>query len=124
RNQAPSLLIYLQGAEIYHSRLEWRIRFYTNLNWHTNFFSLYNMKKYRHTFNTLSRQFIKGWLQYALAQPVDIDLPVVYSFVKDYIGFAKLSIGFAKVKQNLASSFAQEEAKETIEELIPQESYS
>lgn len=82
------------------------------------------MKKYQHRFNTLSRQFINCWLQYALAQPVDIDLPVVYSFVKDYIGFAKLSIGFDKVKQNLALSFDQKESKETIEELIPQESYS
>ncbi|HYF69557.1 MAG TPA: hypothetical protein VD884_15535 [Ohtaekwangia sp.] len=82
------------------------------------------MKNYQHRFNTISRQFINCWLQYALAQPVDIDLPVVYRFVIDYIGLTKFSIGFNKVRQNLALSFDEEAAKETIEELIPQESYS
>ena len=77
-----------------------------------------------HTISSLARQFVNCWLAYTLSQPVNIDLPVALYFVKLYLGVPLIQSSFYRMRLQTMALFQKEEVKETIEELIPQESYS
>lgn len=70
------------------------------------------------------RQVVNVWLAYTLSQPVDIDVPVVMNFIRLYLGIPLLELLFEKVRYHAVTSWSSKTSKETIEELIPQESYS
>jgi hypothetical protein len=70
------------------------------------------------------RQVVNVWLAYVLSQPVDVDVPVVMNFIRLYLGIPLLECLFHKIKYHVVSSLTNKTSKETIEELIPQESYS
>ena len=40
--------------------------------------------------SSLTRQFLNLWLEYVLSQPVDMDLSVIFAFVKSYFNFSEL----------------------------------
>ena len=69
------------------------------------------------------RQFVNCWLAYTLSQPVDIDLSVALHFVRMYFGISLIE-NFCLRMKNHVVTMTNKNAKETIEELIPQESYS
>ena len=70
------------------------------------------------------RQVVNCWLAYTLSQPIDVDVPVVMNFIRLYLGLPLLECFFQKIKYQVVTSWTDKTSKETIEELVPQESYS
>ena len=76
------------------------------------------------TISTLLRQFFNCWLEYVLSQPVDLDLSVMFHFLRSYFGLDLLHAWISHNKAIVDESFAIEEQKDVLPELVPQESYS
>ena len=74
--------------------------------------------------NSFPKHFVNCWLAYALSQPVEVDIPMVFEFLKLYLGLPLIECLFYKVKFHFINLIDAKNAKETIEELVPQESYS
>jgi hypothetical protein len=74
--------------------------------------------------NTFPKHLVNCWLAYVLSQPVDIDLSMVLEFLKLYLGLPLVACLFYKAKVYFITSLNSKNAKESIEELVPQESYS
>jgi hypothetical protein len=70
------------------------------------------------------RQIVNVWLAYTLSQPIDVDVPVVMNFIRLYLGIPLLECLVQKIKYQIVISLPNKTSKETIEELIPQKSYS
>jgi hypothetical protein len=73
---------------------------------------------------SLARQFLNCWLAYVVSQPVDFDLSVMLHFVREYLGVTMI-ISFMKRNTTIvASQFMRDESEQTLDDLVPQESYS
>jgi hypothetical protein len=73
---------------------------------------------------SLTRQFLNCWLEYVLSQPVDMDISVMFHFLRSYLG---LPIIYSLLKRDqtiVDDEFDCSENKNVMGELIPQESYS
>jgi hypothetical protein len=73
---------------------------------------------------SIFRQIVNCWLAYTLSQPVDVDVPVVLYFIRLYLGLPLVEYFLQKMKFQFVTSWTNDASKKTIEELIPQESYS
>jgi hypothetical protein len=75
------------------------------------------------TLNTLTRQFLNCWLGYIVSLPIDIDVPVMFYFIKLYFGLPLLHAFFKKSEHQIVEEFFPQSADEAVEKLVPQESY-
>lgn len=64
-----------------------------------------------------TKQFINCWLAYALAQPVNIDVPVVLYFIGTYTGVPKVKSLFKKFNYPV-SSVQDKTSMESIDNLV------
>jgi hypothetical protein len=84
-----------------------------------------NLSQLYETISGLTRQFLNCWLEYVLSQPVDFDLSTLFYFLRVYIGFSFIQTLFIKSGSDSSDDDLQSELdQETMQELIPQESYS
>jgi hypothetical protein len=76
------------------------------------------------TITSFARQLLNCWLEYALSQPVDLDISVMFYFLRSYVGADVLFNWVHKNTAIVAEDFSEDELKETMTELLTQESYS
>jgi hypothetical protein len=72
----------------------------------------------------LTRQFLNCWLEYVLSQPVDMDVSVILSFLKSYVGLSVLDSSTQEDAANVAVVPNPVPSDNGAGDMMPQESYS